>query len=150
MFRVRGRVLTDVTVITTASRPETRDWVKPLGAHHVVDHSRPLITPSVMKSSMSFREKGHSGLMTRLKKHRLSPGTCWSFRGVRCMRCRVSCVILSFFLPSTHRVGHRMTWCLSILPKARLPVSSRVSEVMPRVTDEWELCPCSACPQNAA
>lgn len=37
-----ARVLTDVTVIATASRPETRDWVKSLGAHHVVDHSRPL------------------------------------------------------------------------------------------------------------
>ncbi|BAK85990.1 MULTISPECIES: zinc-binding alcohol dehydrogenase family protein [Acetobacteraceae] len=35
-------VLTDVTVIATASRPETRDWVTSLGAHHVVDHSRPL------------------------------------------------------------------------------------------------------------
>lgn len=37
-----ARVLTDVTVIATASRPETRDWVTSLGAHHVVDHSRPL------------------------------------------------------------------------------------------------------------
>ncbi|WP_010515639.1 zinc-binding alcohol dehydrogenase family protein [Komagataeibacter oboediens] len=37
-----ARVLTDVTVIATASRPETRDWVTSLGAHHVVDHSKPL------------------------------------------------------------------------------------------------------------
>ncbi|MEP2182211.1 zinc-binding alcohol dehydrogenase family protein, partial [Roseibium sp.] len=34
--------LTDVTVIATASRPETRDWVLNLGADHVVDHSKPL------------------------------------------------------------------------------------------------------------
>ncbi|MBF9033942.1 zinc-binding alcohol dehydrogenase family protein [Rhodobacterales bacterium HKCCE2091] len=32
------RALTDLTVIATASRPETRDWVRELGAHHVVDH----------------------------------------------------------------------------------------------------------------
>jgi NADPH:quinone reductase len=36
------RVLTDVTVIATASRPETQAWVKTLGAHHVIDHSKPL------------------------------------------------------------------------------------------------------------
>ncbi|MEM7508583.1 MAG: zinc-binding alcohol dehydrogenase family protein [Pseudomonadota bacterium] len=36
------RALTDLTVIATASRAETRDWVMELGAHHVVDHSKPL------------------------------------------------------------------------------------------------------------
>lgn len=37
-----ARRLTDLTIIATASRPETRQWVLDLGAHHVVDHSRPL------------------------------------------------------------------------------------------------------------
>ncbi|MGJ7038386.1 zinc-binding alcohol dehydrogenase family protein [Shinella sp. BE166] len=37
-----ARALTDLTVIATASRPETQDWVKALGAHHVVDHRQPL------------------------------------------------------------------------------------------------------------
>ncbi|MBB4508084.1 zinc-binding alcohol dehydrogenase family protein [Rhizobium johnstonii] len=41
-----ARALTDLTVIATASRPETQDWVKELGAHHVVDHTRP-IAPQV-------------------------------------------------------------------------------------------------------
>ncbi|MGO8247555.1 zinc-binding alcohol dehydrogenase family protein [Rhizobium leguminosarum] len=41
-----ARALTDLTVIATASRPETQGWVKELGAHHVVDHSRP-IAPQV-------------------------------------------------------------------------------------------------------
>lgn len=36
------RALSDVTVIATASRPETQAWVKELGAHHVIDHSQPL------------------------------------------------------------------------------------------------------------
>ena len=31
-----------LTVIATASRPETQDWVKQLGADHVVDHRQPL------------------------------------------------------------------------------------------------------------
>lgn len=37
-----ARQLTNLTVIGTASRPETADWVKALGAHHVIDHSKPL------------------------------------------------------------------------------------------------------------
>ncbi|KOF12448.1 Zn-dependent oxidoreductase [Ensifer adhaerens] len=37
-----ARALTDLTVIATASRPETVEWVKSLGAHHVVDHRQPL------------------------------------------------------------------------------------------------------------
>jgi zinc-binding alcohol dehydrogenase family protein len=37
-----ARQLTSLTVIGTASRPETAEWVKSLGAHHVIDHSRPL------------------------------------------------------------------------------------------------------------
>ncbi|UWQ64639.1 zinc-binding alcohol dehydrogenase family protein (plasmid) [Leisingera caerulea] len=34
--------LTDATVIATASRPETQDWVRKLGADHVIDHSQAL------------------------------------------------------------------------------------------------------------
>jgi zinc-binding alcohol dehydrogenase family protein len=34
--------LTGLTVIASASRAQTRDWVRQLGAHHVVDHSQPL------------------------------------------------------------------------------------------------------------
>lgn len=37
-----ARKLTGLTVIATASRPETKAWAGDLGAHHVVDHSRPL------------------------------------------------------------------------------------------------------------
>ena len=35
--------LTKLRVIGTASRPETRAWVEALGAHDVIDHSRPLL-----------------------------------------------------------------------------------------------------------
>ena len=37
-----ARQLTRLTVIATASRPETMQWVRSLGAHHVVDHAKPL------------------------------------------------------------------------------------------------------------
>ena len=37
-----ARQLTDLTVIATASRPETQAWCRELGAHHVIDHGQPL------------------------------------------------------------------------------------------------------------
>ena len=37
-----ARKLTNLTVIATASRPETIAWVKEMGAHHVIDHTLPL------------------------------------------------------------------------------------------------------------
>lgn len=37
-----ARQFTDLIVVATASRPETKEFVNSLGAHHVVDHSKPL------------------------------------------------------------------------------------------------------------
>jgi NADPH:quinone reductase len=37
-----ARRLTGLTVVTTASRPETRQWCLDLGAHHVIDHRQPM------------------------------------------------------------------------------------------------------------
>lgn len=37
-----ARRLTGLTVIGTASRPESIDWARKMGAHHVIDHRRPL------------------------------------------------------------------------------------------------------------
>jgi zinc-binding alcohol dehydrogenase family protein len=37
-----ARQLTKLRVVATASRPETRDWCLALGAHAVIDHSKPL------------------------------------------------------------------------------------------------------------
>lgn len=37
-----ARRLTGLTVIGTASRDETMRWVRELGAHHVIDHGKPL------------------------------------------------------------------------------------------------------------
>jgi zinc-binding alcohol dehydrogenase family protein len=37
-----ARRLTGVTVVATASRPETQAWCRDLGAHHVIDHALPM------------------------------------------------------------------------------------------------------------
>jgi len=42
MLTQLARRLTKLTVIGTASRDETRQWISELGAHHVIDHRQPL------------------------------------------------------------------------------------------------------------
>ena len=37
-----ARRLTGLIVVATASRPETVDWCQKMGAHHVIDHHKPL------------------------------------------------------------------------------------------------------------
>lgn len=37
-----ARRLTGLTVVATASRPETVAWCQEMGAHHVIDHNKPL------------------------------------------------------------------------------------------------------------
>ena len=36
------KALTNLKIIATASRPETKKWVKKCGAHYVIDHNQPL------------------------------------------------------------------------------------------------------------
>lgn len=38
-----ARKLTKLTVVATASRPETRAWVEKMGAHHIVDHRADMV-----------------------------------------------------------------------------------------------------------
>ncbi len=46
-----ARKLTKLTVIGTASRPETQAWVRELGAHHVIDHSK-LLTEELKQTGV--------------------------------------------------------------------------------------------------
>lgn len=56
-----ARKLTKMTVIGTASRPETTDWVTALGAHHVIDHSQPML-PQL--ESLGIAEVSHVASLT--------------------------------------------------------------------------------------
>jgi NADPH2:quinone reductase len=38
-----ARRLTGLTIVTTASRPQTRQWCLDLGAHHVIDHRQSMV-----------------------------------------------------------------------------------------------------------
>jgi len=38
-----ARAMTGLTVIGTASRPKSRDWVRAMGAHHVINHAGDLV-----------------------------------------------------------------------------------------------------------
>jgi NADPH2:quinone reductase len=60
-----ARQLTDVTVIGTASRPESQRWVTEMGAHHVVDHHGDLVAAvrDIAQSGVDFLFTPHSAGM---------------------------------------------------------------------------------------
>lgn len=58
--------LTNLTIVGTSSRPETAEWVKSLGAHHIIDHTQPF--------APQLKELGISGVryvagLTHTDKH---------------------------------------------------------------------------------
>lgn len=61
-----ARRLTKVTVIGTASRPESQKWVTELGAHHVIDHSKPL-TEELQR--IGVKQATHVASLTNTEEH---------------------------------------------------------------------------------
>lgn len=64
-----AKQLTDLTVIATASRPETATWAKALGADHVIDHSKPL---AEQYASLGIGAPGFIFSITHSGQHRLA------------------------------------------------------------------------------
>ncbi|WP_052284962.1 zinc-binding alcohol dehydrogenase family protein [Kluyvera genomosp. 1] len=58
--------LTKMTVIGTASRPESQQWVREAGAHHVIDHSRPL---SEELARIGMKEVTHVASLNNTEGH---------------------------------------------------------------------------------
>lgn len=58
--------LTDMTVIASASRPESMDWCRSLGAHHVVNHEHDL-ADQILKVGLA--PPSHIFCVAHVKKH---------------------------------------------------------------------------------
>lgn len=61
-----ARRLTGLQVIATASRPESREWVQKFGAHHVVDHAKPL---AAEVEALGLGNPGHVFSTTMTDRH---------------------------------------------------------------------------------
>ncbi|QCR37888.1 zinc-binding alcohol dehydrogenase family protein [Nissabacter sp. SGAir0207] len=61
-----ARQLTKMTVVGTASRPETHDWVRQLGAHHVIDHHQPL---AAQLENLGINQVTHVASLTHTDSH---------------------------------------------------------------------------------
>jgi zinc-binding alcohol dehydrogenase family protein len=61
-----ARQLTTATVIATASRPQSQQWVTTLGAHYVLDHSQPLL-PQLR--ALDIAAVSHVASLTHTEQH---------------------------------------------------------------------------------
>jgi zinc-binding alcohol dehydrogenase family protein len=65
-----ARRLTGLTVVATASRPESQKWCLDLGAHAVIDHSRPMneqieklkLPPVALVASLTFTDQHYKAI----------------------------------------------------------------------------------------
>jgi NADPH2:quinone reductase len=65
-----ARRLTDLTVVATATRPESQKWCLDLGAHAVIDHSQPMkpqieklkLPPVVLVASLTFTDQHYKSI----------------------------------------------------------------------------------------
>ena len=58
--------LTDMTIISTASRPETAEWCRSLGAHHIVNHQHDL-GAQILQAGLN--PPGHIFCVAHVKQH---------------------------------------------------------------------------------
>jgi zinc-binding alcohol dehydrogenase family protein len=61
-----ARKLTGMTVIGTASRLETIEWVKRMGAHHVIDHRQPM---RAQLQALGLADVSHVASLTHTEEH---------------------------------------------------------------------------------
>lgn len=61
-----ARRLSNATIIATASRPQSRDWVTSIGAHHTIDHSKDL--PSQLKA-IGIGQVSHVASLNGTEQH---------------------------------------------------------------------------------
>ena len=61
-----ARKLTKLTVIGTASRPESQQWVTDRGAHYVIDHTKPL---SEELARIGIKQVSHVASLTNTEDH---------------------------------------------------------------------------------
>jgi zinc-binding alcohol dehydrogenase family protein len=61
-----ARKLTSLTIIATASRPETTAWCRELGAHHVIDHAKPM--PAQL-AELGFETADYIASLTGTEQH---------------------------------------------------------------------------------
>lgn len=61
-----ARRLTCMTVVGTASRPETVEWARRMGAHHVIDHGQPMMA---QLQALGIGEVSHVASLTHTEDH---------------------------------------------------------------------------------
>jgi NADPH:quinone reductase len=61
------KALTDMVIIATASRDETRAWVQKLGAHYVINHRQPMAPQ--LQASLVHRVPGFVFCTTHIEQH---------------------------------------------------------------------------------
>jgi NADPH2:quinone reductase len=131
-----ARQLTDLAVIATASRAETRDWVKALGAHHVIDHSRPL---AAEVAALGLGAPAFVFSTTHTDKHVAEVAELIAPQGRFCLIDDPKTFDIMLFKRKAVSIHHELMFTRSIFGTPDLAEQGRLLNEVSRLVDEGKL-----------
>lgn len=131
-----ARRLTGLTVIATASRPETRAWVEALGAHHVVDHAKPL---SAQVEALGLGAPGFVFSTTGTDRHWTEIAALIAPQGRFGLIDDPGAVDVMAFKRKSVSIHHELMFTRSIFGTADLAEQGRLLNEVSRLIDEGTL-----------
>ena len=131
-----ARQLTDLTVIATASRTATRDWVKALGAHHVIDHSKPL---AAEVAALGLGAPAFVFSTTHTDKHVAEVAELIAPQGRFCLIDDPKTFDIMLFKRKAVSIHHELMFTRSIFGTPDLAEQGRLLNEVSRLVDEGKL-----------
>ncbi|MFM0614344.1 zinc-binding alcohol dehydrogenase family protein [Paraburkholderia nemoris] len=127
--------LTGLTVIASASRPETVEWVKKLGAKHVADHSKPI---DEALRAIGFDGVDYIGAITSM------PGSAPSLAGALNPQGHITLIdnfddSIAPFKPKSITISWEMMFTRSLFQTADMDAQHRLLKEMSAMVDAGQL-----------
>jgi NADPH2:quinone reductase len=131
-----ARQLTSLTVIATASRAATQDWVKALGAHHVIDHSRPL---AAQVAALGLGAPAFVFSTTHTDQHVAEFAELIAPQGRLCLIDEPKTFDIMLFKRKAVSIHHELMFTRPIFGTPDLAEQGRLLNEVSRLTDEGRL-----------
>jgi len=131
-----ARQCTDLTVIATASRPETQEWVRLLGAHHVIDHSKPL---AAQVAALGLGAPAFVFSTTQTDKHVAQIAELIAPQGRFCLIDDPSNFDIMLFKRKAVSIHHELMFTRPIFGTPDLAEQGRLLNEVSRLADEGKL-----------
>jgi NADPH2:quinone reductase len=127
-----ARQFTSLTVIATASRPETQDFVRSFGAHYVVDHAKPL---AEQVASLGIGAPAYVFSTTHTDKHAADIADLIAPQGRFCLIDDPSSFDIMQFKRKSVSIHHELMFTRAIFGTPDIGEQGRILDEVSRAVD---------------